>query len=151
MKFWTLILIIVLVGCGTSVVDQVTQDSFTLYSINGYVDDPATTQVFADQYCGYEVFGKIEITDNQTKREILQSIQNGIDESDGTVASCFWPRHAVRTIEQGIATDYVICFQCLQVRIIKDDSVSNVPITRTPSKFLDKLLIDNGIPLAPKH
>ena len=34
--------------------------------------------------------------------------------------ACFFPRHAIRAIHDGRTYDFVICFECVQVKIYGD-------------------------------
>ena len=93
--FPRLLLVTVIAGCGQS--------------------KPATVAPAPPaHFRGYAILGKVEITDPAARQEIVKAVLDGISESDGTVASCFWPRHGVQVLTNGKAVDYVICYECLQ-------------------------------------
>jgi hypothetical protein len=64
------------------------------------------------------------------------------------MAKCFWPRHAVRVVDKGQTVDYVICFQCDQLRVHEGSSTRVKPITSEPQPVFNKHLKEAGIPLA---
>lgn len=121
-------------------------EQLTLYSVDGLkLQQPKTDGTFH----GFPVLGKVEITDAAKRREIATALKNGLTQSDGEVFDCFWPRHAIRTVEKGRVIDYVICFQCLQLEAHDGDSISVKPVTRKPQSVLNKHLQEAGIALAP--
>lgn len=77
-------------------------------------------------------------------------MKQGIADSDGSISDCFWPRHAITTTKDGVVTDYIICFECYQTKIISNQSTEIKPIARTPQDDFDQLLKDASITLAPR-
>ena len=132
-------------GCGN--VDP--PDSLTLYSIDGRDFEPGKEPQTEEKFHGYPVLGKVAIQDFEQRKKIFAALQKGISGSDGTVASCFWPRHAIRTSKHGNTTDYVICFECLQLQIHSGSSTKTEPTTRMPQSVFNKELQDADVPLAP--
>lgn len=139
-----------LAGCRPGSIDDLNApEALTLYSINGGEAPVEQKDNSAENFHGSPVLGKTEITDAATRREIIAAIKKGMADSDGTMAKCFWPRHAIRAMENGKTTDYVICFQCLQLAIHEADDVRIEPITTSPKATLNQQLQSAGVRLAP--
>jgi len=131
-------------GCG----QESAPEQLTLYSIDG-VRDPRNMPKAEEQFHGYPVLGKIEVTDAKVRQEIMAAIKDGMARSDGALPKCFWPRHAIRAFEKGKKIDYVICFECLQLQIHANGTPQTEPTTREPQSVLNKHLKAAGIPIAP--
>ena len=96
------LLVALVVGCGQdSIRDFNSPDSLTLYSIDGNDygagEGPNTDEFFH----GYPVIGKVEVQNLENRNATMAALRKGIADSDGTMAKCFWPRHAVRASENG--------------------------------------------------
>jgi hypothetical protein len=156
---WKLFLVIsmaaAIAGCGrfSSVRANVTiptPDELTLYAIDGLVNPPTEFVTDDQHFRGYKILGKTEINDPAARGHVVKAISDGINESDGTVASCFWPRHGVHTVKDGKAVDYVICYECLQVYVFPDGEDDRMhPTTEKHQAVLTDRLTAAGIKLAP--
>lgn len=146
-RFPGLLLVAVIAGCGQS--PPPAPDQLTLYAIDGLVNEPESFVSDATRFRGYVILGKIEITDPAARQEIVKAVVDGISESDGTVASCFWPRHGVHVVTNGKAVDYVICYECLQVYLFSEDGDTGKPTTAKHQAVLTDRLTAAGIKLAP--
>jgi hypothetical protein len=124
-------------------------EQLTLYSIDGRDVEPGKQPKAEEEFHGYPVLGKIEVTDAGKRKEIIDALKQGLAASDGKTAQCFWPRHAIRTIEQGRTTDYAICFECWQLAIYEGGTRRIKPVTRDPQAVFNRHLTVAGIPLAP--
>lgn len=146
-----LLLLVVLVsctaGCGRSAISGFECDRLVLFSIDGR--DDRRTSADEELFRGYPVLGKINVKDPADRRKIMAAVAKGIARSDGTMAKCFWPRHAIHAEKNGKSVDYVICFECLQLSINRDDDGRMVPTTREPAAVLNPYLTKAGIPIAP--
>jgi hypothetical protein len=138
-----------LFGCGREPSFQIqVPDRLTLYSIDGRQDDhddkpgPDSGKTFY----GYPVLGKVAIDDPKRREALIVAFNRGIARSDGTMANCFWPRHALRLEKDGKVTDYLICFQCLQFASYPGQGGG--AIDRSPQPTFDDELKRAGIPLA---
>jgi hypothetical protein len=141
---------IVLFGWGrasTSGLD--TPEWLILYSIDGRHFEPGQEPKTEEKLHGYPVLGKIEMADADKRKETVAALREGLAQSDGKMAKCFWPRHAIRTVEKGQTTDYVICFECYQLEVHQGSSKAVKPVTRKPQSVFNKHLKEAGIPLAP--
>lgn len=127
-------------------------DQFTLYSIDGnhYPGSPTKIPDHIEIFHGYPVLGKIELNDKTDRQTLLQALAQGIDDSDGTVAGCFIPRHGIRAVK-GIQTlDYVICFECMQVVIHDNGVITQELTTDGPAATFNGYLTRAKVPLAPR-
>ncbi|MGC1273494.1 MAG: hypothetical protein WBC44_07270 [Planctomycetaceae bacterium] len=103
----------------------------------------------ADGFHGYEVLGRATLKGAERAR-IVGAFLDAADESDGTVAACFEPRHGIRAIRDRETVDFVICFECLQVAVYAgDEEAGYFTITDTPLPVFNETLRDAGIPVAP--
>ena len=125
-------------------------EKLTLYSIDGRDPDARYEPRDGETFQGYPSLGKVEVTDPAKRKEIMTSLMNGIALADpGDVPECWWPRHAIRAVAKGRVTDYVVCFECLQLEIHVAGSLTWKHVTPEPQKVLDKYLNAAKIPLAP--
>jgi hypothetical protein len=125
-----------------------------LYSIDGR-ELPDETTASKDTFHGYPVLGKLDIKQPASRADIGAAIRDGVAQFDGVVADCFWPRHGIQVVENGVPVDYAICFECLQFKqYTKEqggkDQQSEGATTASPQSVLDRYLEAAGIPLAPK-
>src|SRR5438477_13107404 len=84
--------------------DEATPERFVLYSIDGTDYAPGKAPKADETIAGYPVMGKVEIKDAAKRQEIVTALKDGIAQSDGNVAKCFWPRHAIELVEKGKIT-----------------------------------------------
>jgi hypothetical protein len=139
-----------LCGCGRgSVAGLDAPEQLILYSIDGRDFRPGEEPKVEEKFHGYPVLGKVEITDADKRHEIATALKDGLAQSDGKMAKCFWPRHGIRVVEKGRTIEYVICFECYQLVAHEGDSQSVKPVTRDPQSVFDRHLTAAGIPLAP--
>ena len=145
-----MLLFATLVGCGADPLQGVdSPEALTLYSIDGRDFEPGQEPETKEKFLSYPVLGKLEITDAEERKEIIAALKNGITDSDGTMAKCFWPRHAIRASQNGETIDYVICFECYQLEIHSNGASKTEPTTRKPQIVLNRRLKNSNIPLAP--
>jgi len=138
------------IGCGSgSVANLEVPDQLTLYSIDGRDFEPGKEPKVEEKFHGYPVLGKIEVKDLEKRKEIIATLKQGMARSDGKMAKCFWPRHAIRAVEKGRTIDCVICFECYQLEVHEGRSKSVKPITREPQEVFNRHLKQADIPLAP--
>ena len=151
-----LIVLMKVVGCGTSVdTKQLEADRFTLFSIDGNrypPDDERAPAADVERFHGWPVLGKADITDPADRRQLLEAMQKGIDDNDGSVAGCFIPRHAIQIVTGDTTMDYVICFQCLQISTYETKAGNTTKgyklTTAGPQGVFNAQLRKAGLPLA---
>ena len=105
----------------------------------------------ADDFHGWRVLGRTTVADAPTRKRLNDALRAGARESDGTAERCFNPRHGVRVVRGDRIVDLVICFECLQVRVIENDQQSEgFLVSESPQAVFDDVLRSAGIPLADK-
>ena len=128
-------------------------EKLILYSLDfreEYMDEgfPQTEDMFR----GIPVMGKIEVKDARKRKEIIAAINAGTAESDGDMAKCFYPRHAIRATENGREVEYLICFECMQLQVYLNGfrQPAMVPTTRGPQSVVNRHLKDANVPISPE-
>jgi hypothetical protein len=118
-----------------------------LYSLDPASQEEKPKEAFHD--C--KVLGKTTLKKDDAKT-VASAVVKGVADSKGVVANCFDPRHGMRvTGTDGTVYDFVICFECLQVKVYAGGKELRGALTaESPQPTLDKLLKDAGVPLAPK-
>ena len=104
----------------------------------------------AELFHRYPVLGQIHVNDTDQRQKIMAAVNKGMADSDGIRARCFWPRHGIHAVKGGRAVDYVICFQCVQLAIHEGNDAKLVATTREPQEFLNSVLKNADVPLAPE-
>ena len=99
----------------------------------------------ADLFHGYRVLGRAEIKDTDEKQALLDALAEGITSSDGVIAYCFEPRHALRIQTGAARVDLNICFECLQIFPHGLNGDRGIPVTRAPEAVFDAALKKHGL------
>ncbi|HEY6154721.1 MAG TPA: hypothetical protein VIW07_13355 [Candidatus Udaeobacter sp.] len=127
-----------------------TPSKFVLYSIDpgklAHDESIQTETVFR----GYDILGHAQITDANEQRALLRALARGASQNDSTIAACFNPRHALHIEQGGRSIDFVICFECLQVRTFGFSADREFLTSRSPQSTFDDSLRRHQIPLAPQ-
>ncbi|MCH8825025.1 MAG: hypothetical protein IH984_16130 [Planctomycetes bacterium] len=142
--------LVLLSGCGSKS-DAPTYkaaDQFILYSIDGR-DSRFAPPADIEAFRGIAVLGKTAIDDPKKRAELMSALYGGIDKNDDTIADCFIPRHGIHIVQGEQIIDYLICFECLQVKIYRGDKRSSELTSESPRKVFNQYLKDAGLPLAP--
>jgi hypothetical protein len=122
---------------------QASQVKLFLYSLN-----PNDSRIFEGKlpenseevFHRYPILGRAEMISAEEKARLLESFAKGIRESNGLVAQCFNPRHGIRIIAGTTTNDFVICFECLQVRAYNPNADKAFLTSSSPNKVFNKLL-----------
>lgn len=137
-------------GCsGVPTEPDVNADSFVFFSIDGRDIQPSKEVTSSETFRGYPVMGKMDVKDRKTRESILTAFREGAPGKHTPMAACFWPRHAISTVRNGTATDYIICFECSQYKTISGDNEVTRPITNAPLARFNDILAHAGVKLAP--
>lgn len=76
----------------------------------------------------------------------LGAVFAGIDGSDGSVADCFEPRHALRVEHGGETFEIVLCFECLSMRTYRNgERVGSALTSEEPGGALNAILRIAGV------
>ena len=66
---------------------------------------------------------------DEERDELLSLLYGGIVLSDGAMARCFLPRHAIRAMHRGNTLDLLICFECSTLQVwMNDEHLTSAPI-----------------------
>jgi hypothetical protein len=119
-------------------------DQYELYSI---LPGPEP-QESRPEFHSYPVLGHISITDQAARDRLTAALKAGA--GAGHRKNCFVPRHGIRVVKYETTTDFVICFECNQVRIWRNGQHDGgFVVGATPQPVFDEILKRAGIPLAP--
>jgi hypothetical protein len=112
--------------------------AITLYSVH---PDSRAAHWFSHKLHGYRVLGKTSIADTKERRQVSSTIKRAIRDHAGGDAKCiFSPRHAVRFSRGEQTYDFVICYECRQLVVYRDEqSVFSQSIAGS-SDVLDDIL-----------
>lgn len=135
-------------GCGGTSGNQAPTELF-LYSIAGTFK-PGPLPEIHETFHDYPVLGKIAITDPTERKTIMSVLRSSFDGNDDKLASCFWPRHAVRAVENGQTIDYLICFECARMKVYSGTSTLEKSMAATIPADLKKRYIASGVPVPPE-
>lgn len=127
-------------------------DRVTLYSIDfRFLEKPEQLPDNGEVIHGCLVLGKVEVTDIEQRRQLLDVLKSAITEWGVDRYACYWPRHVLRVESGGRTTDYVICFQCHNYKKYVDGrSVTASTISEGAAPLFNKLLEDAGVPIVPR-
>lgn len=112
-----------------------------------------------EQFHHWKILGSTQITNAETRQQLVGALEKGVRENSGLAAKCFNPRHGIRIAEKDQTTDFVICFKCLQVAVFREwrhesgailGTNEGFLITKSPKPVFDKVLKSAGVRLAPK-
>lgn len=73
-----------------------------------------------ERFHGYGVLGRADLVGKATANELVDLIERGIEGSNGMVAACFNPRHGLRVTVDGSDWDFLICYECLSMKVYRD-------------------------------
>lgn len=111
--------------------------------------NPGTGDTPGPALHGYPELAVADLHDKAQKAELMGALRRGVEESDGTIARCFVPRHAITAAFEGATTDLLICFECYQIKVIVTDSSGRsrrtVPVTDGPREDFERLFTAAGI------
>ncbi|MDB5293445.1 MAG: hypothetical protein JWL69_4686 [Phycisphaerales bacterium] len=104
------------------------------------------------RFHGYEILGRMTVTDAATRQRLNAALQSGVRESDGRMMACFNPRHGIRVTRAGVTTDFAICFECRQIQVWRDGKeIAFFLTSESPQPVFDRVLQKANVPLAPKE
>ena len=123
-------------------------DRFVLYSLYPYRDQQLLGE--QERLGGYPVLGKTEL--NEAEREqVLAALWKGFREKEGTAATGFSPRYAIRA-DRGEETVYfLICFECFYANwYFADKQAGGRATTADAEEVFEAVLKAHDVPLAQK-
>ncbi|MGO8901097.1 MAG: hypothetical protein ACLQU5_22485 [Isosphaeraceae bacterium] len=101
-----------------------------------------------EDFHGYEVLGKKAIAKADCK-QLVDAFEQAVAEKKTLPAHCFIPRHGIRVTRGNESADFVICFQCHQVRgYVTGQKESWFLVSSAPAALFNKVLRGGGAKLA---
>jgi len=97
----------------------------------------------ATEYDGWQVLGRTQIDDHETRTKLVNALLRGIEEAKDA-AKCFHPAHGITAVRGGNTIVFVICFGCGQVYA----GGKHFIISGSPGDVFNQTLEKAGIPLA---
>lgn len=117
-------------------------DEFTLYSIRPEFERDGTNTFFQ-----YPILGQIKIGKTVERTNLVTALNDGI--AGGCIpADCFDPRHGIRVVQNGVAVDFLICFECGEIQVFSSQGTNwSFPVCHTPIAAFNDALKKAGVPL----
>ena len=130
----------------------VNADTFTFYTVDPHSPlkrDGGQVKADAEAVNEWIVLGKVDVPDKADRRKLLAAMQRGIDESDGSAAACFEPRHAMRIQSGTDSITYVICFACSRIVVHYGSGETESKLTSdSPSATFNNFAQSAELPVA---
>jgi len=122
---------------------------FELYSILG--DDPASNMATPEsgKFHGWPIIGRTVVSDAGRKARLASEFAGAMKVfgPNDPRAACFFPRHGIRVVHERNTYDFLICFECAQVKVYASGN-DLYQVGGGPEKILDQMLTAAGIPLS---
>ncbi len=93
----------------------------------------------AEQLDGFAILGQVTVLDETLRRDVVSVLYSGVEASDGSLAMCFNPRHALHASAGGRELELLICYECLTIKVKLDGKVQTVPTAEAARVRLSKL------------
>ena len=144
---------VILIGCSRearNILDLTQVSQFEMFSIDGnrYVRMPESYSRL-DQFHSYPVLGSTVIDSAEERQRLIAALFVGIESYQGPPADCFNPRHGIRLIYPDRQVDYLICFECYQVRVFDGPEKYTELTGESPRIIFNEVLNRSKVPLAP--
>lgn len=112
--------------------------------------DPFHSRATDDSFHGYPVLGRVALADDAERRRLIIAISQSAfdpDEMSRIGACLFMPRHGLRVIPaDGVPTDFVLCFSCLESQMFGPKSTSFV-VDKSAETILSYVLRTANVPI----
>jgi hypothetical protein len=96
---------------------------------------------------GWLVLGSVRLAPSEA-RAAAASMKAAITGSDGSIAACFEPRHALRTQVDGHIYEALICYSCGGIEVYEDGKyVGGAAVAGSPDS-LNRILKAGGVPIS---
>ncbi|MCP3918791.1 MAG: hypothetical protein GY711_24860 [bacterium] len=97
-------------------------------------------------FYGYRVLGRKVVQEEHVRSELLDLVEDGVASSDGELAACFHPRHAMRVHAGKERADLVICFECLTIHAHRPGHErATIATSRKPEPAVSRLYRAQGL------
>ncbi len=153
MKLLFPLLAAVLVACGPSnrlpddAADALREaQSGVLYSLEPWTEPEAS----GPKLEGFAVLGKTELTANAFLSAVNE-FETVVERSDGIVAACFDPRHALEVTSGGHRYRLLLCYACHQMAVFRDGKRIAMLSASGSAKTLNDLLTAANVPVSTSY
>jgi hypothetical protein len=102
---------------------------------------------------GWKVLGKKAIDKAEVRKTLVEVFKKGVAEYKGMGKPCFFPRHGIRVQHEGKSADFLICFECENVRVyVNGDGEQEFLVSGSPAQTFNNVLKEAGVklPAQPK-
>jgi hypothetical protein len=125
--------------------------SVTLYSLEPNLHiEPGSKQERMEKLQGYLILGKVGLVNSAAKRA-TKAFQDAVRGWGASVGACFAPHHALSLVSGGHTYDFLLCYQCHGMALVKDGKyLASFGAYGSP-KALNRLLTANRVPLSSEY
>lgn len=102
------------------------------------------------EFHGYPLLGRLTVTNSVIHQSVVKEFLVSVDKSNGAKALCFTPRHAIHLKRGSDELDLLVCYECRYIVAYRGSEQWEVGVSGSSKAFLNQLLTDAGIPLAPE-
>jgi hypothetical protein len=118
-------------------------NKITLYSLTPAGNDWKGTNSFH----GYRVLGKVML-EGEEAFQVANEFKQAVFRADGSMASCFNPRHGLQVADKTHTFDFVLCYECRQMEVYENNKkIADLGAKGSPS-LLNEILIKKNVPLS---
>lgn len=111
--------------------------------------EPNVRATSEDRFHNWPVLGHTTVSDASTRAQLVNGLFAAAASADGIGVGCFRPRHGIRVASSGKVTDFVICFECIQVKVYENERYTGTfLVADEPRQLFDDVLRQAGITLA---
>lgn len=100
-----------------------------------------------DSFARWKAYGHVELNAEQMA-PAAHVFQDAVTQWGGSSASCFEPRHALRVSSAGHVYEFIICFECQSMNVIKDHEWYTSVGASGSTELLNAILRAAGIQLS---
>jgi hypothetical protein len=129
----------------------VADSQLTLYSLYPY--EPLRDGTVADGYFhAFRILGQKEISDVAEKKRLIRAFADSIRKrTANSYAACFNPRHGLRIGIGNATCDFLICFECENVKAFNFPASLHFPVKKRGEREFNAVLDIHGLERAPKR
>ena len=121
---------------------------FELFSLDPFPEKRANRK---RNFRRWSILGSTIIKDQETRERLIAEFKTAVADHRGGADKCFNPRHGIKVVHEGSTHEFVVCFECFQVRWYIDGvEKSGFLISDSPQASFDTVLTDAKVPLAEK-
>jgi hypothetical protein len=115
----------------------------TLFSIDSDEENQSHPTLFSR----HKILAQTPVTKAQDQQAVFDCLRGAVAFSNSMVAMCFNPRHGVRVSDGTDIYDFLICFECHQMYVIRGENLVGAPQLTGSRDPLDNIFRAAGIEL----